>query len=433
MFRFGLREAFLPRAALAALIALVAFGGHARAAEGPGLAGSRQEAARRSLVGTWTAPVGGQTVTLRMAPDGTCLLDGQPGSYRLDGGALVLTVGGREVKHAAELGGNRLKLSGGDLAAPLEFTRQPEVGDLVRTVLGLESAALTPRLVRIGVVVLIVVLSRLFIWLLHAVSRWVVFSTWGPLRFLYRRRKNRALTLHSVALNLAKYVVYFTALGYVLGELGVNYTAYLASLSVVGLAVGFGSQGLVQDMVTGFFVIFEGQFDVGDMVQISGQTGRVEELGLRMTRLRDYQGAAVVIPNRNISVVGNFAGGAQRATLDVPVPGGEGTAAAELPGLLAGIAGEVAGEFAGVVLSAPEVSGPEPSAEGAASRYVRVSLGIWPGQQWVVEGQLLPRIREALAARDLPAPPERLAVFYRGPEERTVRGPSRPAASEESG
>ena len=71
-------------------------------------------------------------------------------------------------------------------------------------------------------------------------------------------------TIRKIALvvNLIKYVIYFTAFGFILSELGINYTTYIASLSVVGLAIGFGSQGLVQDMVTGMFIIFEEQFDV---------------------------------------------------------------------------------------------------------------------------------------------------------------------------
>lgn len=117
-------------------------------------------------------------------------------------------------------------------------------------------------------------------------------------------------------------MVYFAALGFILGELGVNYTAYLASLSVIWLAVGFGSQGLVQDVVTGFFIIFEGQFDVGDMVEMSGQTGLVEELGLRMTRLRNYLGELISVPNRNIarSATSSRAPSTRMLTWQRPVP-----------------------------------------------------------------------------------------------------------------
>jgi len=213
-------------------------------------------------------------------------------------------------------------------------------------------------------------------------------------------------------LNVVKYVIFFTATGMILSELGMNYTAYIASLSVIGLAIGFGSQGLVQDMVTGLFVIFEGQYDVGDMVEISGQTGVVEELGLRMTRLRNYVGQTVVIPNRNIAVVGNYAKGTQRVTIDVAVQKESLEKAREL---LPKIVGEAAGQFKGIVIRMPRLDDTLELATGEC--FARLSLRIWPGQTWVIDQQIVPRIKEGMTREGLTIPADRVVVFYHAREQ----------------
>jgi small-conductance mechanosensitive channel len=102
------------------------------------------------------------------------------------------------------------------------------------------------------------------------------------------------------------FIIYFLAIGYALKELGISLTAYVASASVIGLAVGFGSQGIVQDMVTGFTLIVSNQIDIGDMVEINGQTGIVNSISMRFVVFENANGANVYIPNRNINVVINY-------------------------------------------------------------------------------------------------------------------------------
>jgi small conductance mechanosensitive channel len=97
--------------------------------------------------------------------------------------------------------------------------------------------------------------------------------------------------------------MYFVAVGLVLKEFGISLTAYFASATIIGLAVGFGSQGLVQDVVNGLTVVFSDLFDVGDMVEIAGQTGFVQKIGIRFTVLNNFMGAEVFIPNRTIANV----------------------------------------------------------------------------------------------------------------------------------
>ncbi|MHC4252987.1 MAG: mechanosensitive ion channel family protein, partial [Planctomycetota bacterium] len=325
----------------------------------------------------------------------------------VEGDALTLTPEGGEVAaYKFRLDGDALVLSGGDLRGEVRFTRQPGVAGLVGWVFDVsrESAAL--KAWRLLIIVAIALAARLLIALLKCISRFLIVSERGPLRYLYRRRKNRSLTIHSLVLNAVKYVIYIIALGVALSELGINYVAYVASLSVVGLAVGFGAQGLVQDFVSGLFIVIEGQFDVGDMVEISGQTGVVEELGLRMTRVRNCQGQLVVIPNRRIAVVANYSRGGQRLLVDVAAADPE--AAAEVSKVARAVAADVAEEFGRVVLEPPEVRDTVVLAEGA---FARVGVLVWPGQQWVVNDQLVPRLRERLKAEGVEVRGDRVVVF----------------------
>ena len=212
------------------------------------------------------------------------------------------------------------------------------------------------------------------------------------------------------------------------GKCQVNYTAYFASLSVIGLAIGFGSQGLVQDMVTGFFIIFESQFNVGDMVEIPPHVGIVEELGLRMTRLHNYLGQMVTIPNRNIVTVGNFLKGAQEAQIDVAIANKE--VAQEAQNLLKQVANEISCQFAGTIVSAPKVLAESSLATG--EHFVRVCLAIWPQQQWVVEQQMLPRIREAFGRKSIEIPNDRVIAFYRPREETASSGKRQKTKSQDT-
>lgn len=377
---------------LHALVAVLLFAALA-AADGL-VAKERSSALSSSIPGTWSTEVGKERLQLLLRPGGTFELGARSGSWRVDGSTLVLATRGDTARYAVDATPDLLTLSGGDLTGPVKFSRMADVGAVwgrLARIFRVSRATATTKAQRIVVIVLIIVLARVVIWLLRHLSHLLIYSEWGPLRFVYRTNKKRRQTLHSLGLNVLKYVVYFAALGYVLTELGVNYTAYLASLSVVGLAIGFGSQGLVQDLVTGFFIIFEGQFDVGDMVEISGQTGIVEDLGLRMTRLRNYHGQTVVIPNRNIAIVGTYRHGGMCATVTVACaePGSDqARAAAE------SVLSTVASAFPGVIR--PEQPGATRPACRIDGGLLHVGVVFWPGQQWVIEQHVVPRLAEAL-------------------------------------
>lgn len=389
-----------------------------------------------ALAGAWITRIGDRRVTLRLEADGRFELDGREGRYEVTEDALHLATPGEVTSYRYQFVDGQLELSGGDLREAVVLRQEFELRRYFARKLDLSWEGFTQRLSRIGVILVIVAAAGLLIALLKRASRWLIFAQRGVVGRFYRHQKHRSQTLHSLVLNIAKYFIYLTALGMILSELGVNYMAYIASLSVVGLAIGFGSQGLVQDMVTGFFVILEGQFDVGDMVEVSGQTGIVTELGLRMTRLRTYQGQTVVIPNRNIATVSNYIHGGQHACIDIPVAAPE--VAERARPVVRHVAEQCRSQFEGIILQAPQVDASIKLADG--EHVVRLHLWIWPNQTWIIDQQISPRLREALSQNNLNVTGDRLSVAYYAKPTETLgwwrnrrNPPSLPGHSTESG
>jgi small conductance mechanosensitive channel len=378
----------------------------------------QSHAVKDSLAGEWVADIGKRGLNLRLTSDGRFYLNGKEGQWTAEKNILKLQDEGGEVGYQFDLAGDVLTITGGDLAQPLKLIRRSEIGGYLGRLFDFSLRSAKLKIQRILVILGIMVVSALLIAGLRTLSHLVIYSSWGPLKYVFRLHKSRIMTIHSLVLNLFKYVVYFTAFGFILSELGVNYKAYLASLSVVGLAIGFGSQGLVQDVVTGFFLIFEGQLEVGDMAEISGQTGIVQEVGLRVTKLRNYLGQLITIPNRNIAMVGTYTKGALQAHIDVALTGED--MAVNCSEELQKIGNEISRQFKGVILSNPKVLSPLSLETG--EHFVRMQFEIWPQQQWVIDQQVLPRVREILKREGIEIPADRIVAFYHAREERTVMG-----------
>ncbi|MFJ8459963.1 mechanosensitive ion channel family protein [Lysinibacillus xylanilyticus] len=124
----------------------------------------------------------------------------------------------------------------------------------------------------------------------------------SPLNHSERRQKTIARLLQSVI----SYVVYFSAIIAILSILHIKVAGLLAGAGIVGLAVGFGAQSLVKDVITGFFIIFEDQFGVGDYIKINAAEGTVVEIGLRTTKINGATGEQFIIPNGAIGEVINY-------------------------------------------------------------------------------------------------------------------------------
>jgi small conductance mechanosensitive channel len=278
---------------------------------------------------------------------------------------------------------------------------------------------LESSLVRFGSIIAVAVAAHLATVLIRAASRRVWRSR--------AHSEAKVLTVTGFATSVIVFGIYFAAFGFLLSELGISLTTYLASASVIGLAVSFGSQGVVQDVITGLTVVFSDLIDVGDMVDIGGQVGIVENVGMRFTVIVNFAGARVFVPNRAIGNVINYPNGYIRAYLDARLPGDD-RAREEAERRLGELALAAWSQYPGILLRAPTVEGRVDTRAGAS--YLRIKFRIWPGQGALLEGPI-----RAAAVQTLKSIDERfldwmVTVHYRS--EPLNRGPGkrlpRPAA-----
>ena len=116
----------------------------------------------------------------------------------------------------------------------------------------------------------------------------------------------RAGTILTIFNSTIKYVIYFIAFAAIMSTFGVNIAPIIASAGVVGVAVAFGAQSLVKDVITGIFIMLEDSYSVGDYVKAGGVSGFVTEVGLRSTKIRDWTNEVHIVPNGNIAVITNY-------------------------------------------------------------------------------------------------------------------------------
>jgi moderate conductance mechanosensitive channel len=206
-------------------------------------------------------------------------------------------------------------------------------------------------------------------------------------------RAARAATLTSLLTSIANYVLLFVAGAMILNALGLAIMPIVASAGVAGLAVGFGAQKLVKDVITGFFILLEDQFSVGDTITAAGSTGVVEEMGMRITRLRDEVGKLIILSNGDISTVVNHSRGPMLVSVDVSVA--PTTDLEALRGLVQQ-AGEELRARDGLLAEAPVVRGVVTF--DSTKITVRVSARAQPGHQQDAELALRQALREKLLA-----------------------------------
>jgi small conductance mechanosensitive channel len=141
----------------------------------------------------------------------------------------------------------------------------------------------------------------------------------SPVRTQTPRATQRVDTVGEVAASVVRGIAMAIAIFMVLDELGVNLAPLIAGAGIAGLAIGFGAQSLVKDIISGLFVIIEDQYGVGDVVTLGESTGTVEDVTLRVTRLRSVDGTVWFVPNGEIRRVGNSSMEWSRALIDVLV------------------------------------------------------------------------------------------------------------------
>ncbi len=216
------------------------------------------------------------------------------------------------------------------------------------------------------------------------------------------RAAARAQTIGSVLRSVSTAVIYTIAIVTILGELGVALGPLVASVGIVGIAVGFGSQSLVKDFVSGIFMLVEDQYGVGDIVDVGEASGVVEAVGLRTTRLRDVNGTVWYVPNGHIARVANKSQDWSRALLDVTVSYDADLREAEatIKEVADGIWRDDA--WRSKLLEEPEIWGVENL--GPSGIDIRVVIKTKPSEQFAVMRELRTRINEAVDAQSIVMP-----------------------------
>jgi moderate conductance mechanosensitive channel len=276
-----------------------------------------------------------------------------------------------------------------------------------------QSPADWPSLARVIGILAIAATLHLAVRGLRRASEWVVTPDSSPeiARELLTRRRPKLATVTTLVVSGVTFTIYFIAFGFVVNELALfDVRTYFASATVIGLAVGFGSQGLVQDIVIGLTLIFSDAFNVGDVVEISGHVGRVEKVGLRFTTLNNFLGQTVYIPNRTIGLIGRYRRGMVRAYVDIQLS--DKVPDADVAQLIGRIARGMRAQQPAIILTDPEVMGPF-AAEPGDWRFIRVKLRIWPGQTAFIENAFRHRALAALKSLDPDYADWMLNVTYR--------------------
>ena len=221
----------------------------------------------------------------------------------------------------------------------------------------------------------------------------------------------RAETLARVTRHLANVIIWLSAGMLVLSEVGISVAPILGAAGVVGLAVGFGAQSLVKDYVSGFFLLLENQVTKGDVVEIAGKTGEVEDVTLRYVQLRDYGGNVYFVPNGLITVVTNMSRGYAYAVVEVGVAPGAtlDRVYLALRNVAQGLRADPA--FSAAIQGGLEISGVD-RLDGTAV-VVRSRLRVRVLEQWRVRWEFLQRLKAEFEHQGIPLPPPQIAVASR--------------------
>jgi small conductance mechanosensitive channel len=256
-------------------------------------------------------------------------------------------------------------------------------------------------------VIVIVVAAWITIYVLQRLIR--MFRERLASRMADPESVKRAATLGRVFRYLVAVVVSLIAGMLVLGEIGISVAPILGAAGVVGLAVGFGAQSLVKDYFAGFFILLEDQIRHGDVVEIAGKSGFVEEITLRYVRLRDYDGNVHYIANGLISTVTNMSRGFAQSVIDVGIAYREDVDDAF--DVMRQVASAMRADpaFGPRILADLEIAGVERWADSAV--ILRCRFKVAPLEQWGVRREFLRRLKRAFDERGIEIPFPHLTVY----------------------
>jgi small conductance mechanosensitive channel len=257
-----------------------------------------------------------------------------------------------------------------------------------------------------------VVLILLIAWLLQAVAGRMIraFRTYMARRAGGLDEARRIETLERVFRYIATVVIAIVAGTLVLGELGISVAPILATAGVAGVAIGFGAQSLIRDYFNGFFLLLEDQVRQGDVVEVAGTSGLVEEVTLRYVRLRDFEGHVHFVPNGEIKLVTNRTREFAHAVIEVGVAYREDVddALALMREVGKAMRGDPAwGER---IVDDTEIVGVERWADSAV--ILRCRVRVVPAiEQWNVKREFLKRLKKAYDERGIEIPYPHLTIY----------------------
>ena len=233
-----------------------------------------------------------------------------------------------------------------------------------------------------------------------------IMKSWVD-RLLPYQDQPRVRTISGLIKNGLSYLISFIAIVMILERIGINTGSLVAAAGIGGVAIGFGAQNLVRDVVTGFFIVLEDQYDVGDHVTITGVGGLVEEIGLRVTKIRDFGGELHIIPNGEVKTVTNHMGEAMRVLVEVDI-------AYEVDvdkaiGVLEQLFAQVAEEVSDIV-DGPKVLGVQDLGDSGVKLMTMAKTK--PLTQWAIGRDIRKRIKVAFDQHGIEIPyPRRYLVF----------------------
>ena len=263
-----------------------------------------------------------------------------------------------------------------------------------------------------GRIILVIVIAAIVYYILQKliprfVKRTVVLKMEGKPE---EEVKKRSKTINNVIRGTLGFVIGAVVLFTVLAEVGVNIGPALASLGILGLAVSFGAQSLIKDLINGMFILIENQYGVGDVVKVSGIAGLVEEVNLRRTVLRDLDGIVHYIPNSEIAIASNFTKEFSRVNMNISVGYGE-----DLDRVITVInqvctAMVAEKEWKDKIIKTPQVLRVDKLGDSGIE--IKILGDTKPIAQWEVMGELRKRIKQTFDKENIEIPWPHMKVYF---------------------
>ncbi|HEY4712396.1 MAG TPA: mechanosensitive ion channel family protein, partial [Dehalococcoidia bacterium] len=225
--------------------------------------------------------------------------------------------------------------------------------------------------------------------------------------------EKRTNTLLSIFKGVGRVFIIIVTIVMILSEVGVPVAPVLAGFGIVGLAIGFGAQYLIKDLIAGTFILLENQYRVGDVARVADITGLVEEITLRKTVLRDLDGVVHHVPNGEIRVASNFTRHFARVNLDVSVA--YNTDLDHAMSVINRVGKELAEDenWRNVIKSPPQVL--RVNNLGSSGIDIKIIGDVKPMQQWAVMGELRLRLKKAFDAEGIEIPWPHTKVYFGNP------------------